>query len=97
MARKGMVDLGRKPQKGEIAPRADKAPEIYYPSLYIDNKDLGLGDKDVGKTIVAVVELKIKEVAKRINEKRKVDNATFDILGINLSPKRTSHYGKEEE
>lgn len=93
MAHKGFIELGRKPSKETTQPSAPK--EVYYPSFYVDNKDLGLDANDAGKEIMAVVKLKVRRVGKEATENKKTDTASFDVVGINLSPGRISHYGKK--
>lgn len=93
MAHKHYIDLGRKHMIGEVSTSSEKN-KTYYPSVYVD-KDLGLGEKDVGKEMMALVKIKVKSVEKRMSEKKKTDTVSFDILGINLKPGKVSHYGKE--
>jgi len=86
---KEFIDLGRKSEGEQPVVSAKK--EIYYPSFYLD-KDLGLDEKEVGKEILALVKLKVKSVEKRISENKKTDNVSFDVLSININPKKASHY-----
>lgn len=92
MARKSMVDLGEKFSKTEMA--QPKRSEVYHPS-FSTNKDLGLSENDAGKTIMAVVKLKVKEVGKRANEQGKKHTNHFEVLGMIPNPSRTSHYKTE--
>ena len=88
-----MIDLGEKIPKGEsVAPSEGKGKKIYYPSLYISNKDLGLDEKDVGNRKTAIIEVEVKEVSKRINAEKKTDSAILDVINIEFIKKRTSHY-----
>ena len=52
------IKLGRKENIGGVAP--SNKSRVYYPTLYIDNKAAPVSGKDIGKTIVATVQLKLK-------------------------------------
>lgn len=81
-----MVDLGYKPEKGmEVSAKAKR--ETYYPSLHID-KDIGLDEKDVGRTMTAQVRIKVTSVEKRVSDKGgKRETCGLDILAIELGKK----------
>ena len=86
-----MIDLGRKPEKCTAMPVESKmSPHISYPSFYVSNIDLGLDEKDVGKTLNAIVKIKINSVSKRINTNdkegtKKTEEYNFDVMGIDFS------------
>lgn len=67
-----MIDLGEKPSTMESPTRG-----TYYPSIYIENKDLSFEDGDVGKTFDAKV--KIKLTGLRTQNREGSDKKTFDF------------------
>lgn len=95
MARKGFIDLGRKEEMMAITEpggKSEKKTRVYYPSLYLRNKDLGLDEKSVGKEMMAVVRLKVTNYSKNVDEKGDRSTLDFDVMGINLNMKKQSHY-----
>ena len=78
-----LIDLGRKPSK------AESTNQIYYPSFYIDNKDVPIRGQDVGKTIMATVKLKIKSIEARTSDKGGSKySCSFDVLAIDFAKKK---------
>jgi len=51
----------------------------YYPSLYIEDRDLPLGKTDIGDKLEARVELKLKGISTNSEKK---NTYTFDVLNI---------------
>ena len=86
-----MIDLGHKPETDSQATEVIRPATVYYPSFYCDG-ELPLTDKDIGKTIMAMVKLKIKSIEKRANKDGKKESHSFDVLGIEIMPNRKSHY-----
>ena len=68
-----MIDLGEKPGSTEVS--GIDLP--YYPSIYIENKDLPFEDGDVGKTFDATVKIKLTGINTR--NKEGSDTKTFDF------------------
>ena len=90
-----MIDLGRKPEKkeGAVAPNQSDN-KIYYPSTYID-KNIGLSEQDVGKTIMAMCKFKVKQVSTRATEKSKSETCELEMQGIEITKGKNKHYPKE--
>lgn len=93
-----MIDLGRKNECETAMPSKNNKNKISYPYFSISNVDLGLDEKDVGKTIKAMVSMKINSISKRINTNKedgtkKTEDYSFDVLGIDLD-KKTLDDGK---
>lgn len=80
------IDLGRKPS--EVKPMSSSGNKSYYPSLYIDNKDINIEQADVGKIITAMVKLKVNSIEKRATKDKKTYSCSFDVLGINFNKKK---------
>jgi len=92
------INLGEKPSstQGAVPTAPDKA-KVYYPSLHIDNSDLGLEEKDVGKELMAMIKLKVRSVEKRMSESNgKKYSCSLEVIGIDIKPKQKNkgHYGK---
>lgn len=68
-----MIDLGQKP--GSMETSVSRGP--YYPSIYIENKDLPFEDSDVGKTFDAKIKIKLAGINTR--NKEGSDTKTFDF------------------
>lgn len=77
-----MIDLGKKWDKPEaVTPGTEE--KVHYPNIHIE-KDIGLDEKDVGKTIDAKVRIKVTSVSKRADENKKTESSDLDILGISI-------------
>lgn len=87
-----MIDLGEKyPKETALPAPGGVENRIHYPYLTV-NKDIGLDDTDVGKTITAKVTLKVKEVSKRQEARegqkaKKTERVEFDVLAIGIDKK----------
>ena len=79
-----MIDLGKKHDSATCGPVEAKASkEPYYPSLYLDNIDLGLGEDDAGKEFTAIVKIKVRSISSNVSSDGKKSNSvTLDIKGI---------------
>lgn len=78
------IDLGRKQSTISEGSVNSEKKRIYYPSFYVDGKSLPIDEKDVGKTIMASVKLRVNSVEKKINKKGKVENSNFDVIAIDF-------------
>lgn len=85
-----MIDLGRKSKETAVQLPTQES-KIYYPSFYIDKK-IPLTDKNIGDEIAAMVKLKLVSISQRENKNGDEYFCSFDILGIDFSPKKKSHY-----
>lgn len=86
-----MIDLGKKRNDttGPISPgETSKKNEVYYPDLYINDIDLGLGVADAGKEYTATVKVKVRSISKNVNaDGKKNDSITLEIHGIDFGKK----------
>lgn len=90
-----MIDLGRKPEKMTVSPPSGgKQPEVSYPSFYID-KEIPMDEKSIGKEIMVVCKLKLRSISKRSDKKGNDYSCSFDVMGIDLLPKKKNHYAKD--
>jgi len=81
---KKKVNLGVKQSSSDMVAESRPSKEPYYPSFYIENKELSLTSKDVSKTFKALVTVKLKSRNERVNDKdksKKVDYS-FDVHDI---------------
>ena len=78
------IDLKSKPEKME---KCTEAPErVHYPSLYLSDVKLPLVKTDVGKTMKAVVTLRLTGLRENTSTRRKGDMSwDFDIHDIEFS------------
>lgn len=91
-----LINLGEKPSEAGIAvPSQPEKSRIYYPSLHVDNVDLGIDAKDVGKEMMATIKIKVRSVEKRMSASSgKRESCSFDVIAIDLTPKsKRKHYG----
>lgn len=80
------ISLGKK-NKYSNPSSPDKGPQISYPCFSVDDIELPLGSSHVGKTIRAVVELKVLKAGPEIDEygdKQKKHRARFEVRSITL-------------
>ena len=82
-----MISLGKKDNySGKCEAVSPEKNKIRYPSFYISGVDLGLGEEDVGKELIATVKLKVTRSGTQINtdEKgtKKSEDSTIEVLGI---------------
>lgn len=80
------INLGRKNSNSALA-SPSKGPSISYPSFSVNDVVLPLTHKDVGKTIQAIVTLKVNKAGAEIQEygdKRKHFNSSFSIMNITI-------------
>ena len=68
-----MIDLGEKPGSKEVPVSSG----TYYPTIYIENKDLSFDESEVGKTFDATVKIKLTGMNTRSREGS--DAKTFDF------------------
>ena len=89
-----MISLGRKNNIETCATPSKEKNKMQYPYLNINDIDLGLSDDDVGKTLKAMIEIKVNSVGKRINnsekEVKKTFSYSFDVLNIDFGKKAKS-------
>ena len=64
--------------------KAEAPQEIQYPSLYLNEIDIGLTDKDLDQTIIAEVKIKPKRITKTIENGKTHYTCELDVLGIRL-------------
>lgn len=67
------IDLGEKLSETTVAPSRG----AYYPTIYIENKNLPFEDGDVGKTFDAKVKIKLTGITTR--NKEGDDRQTYDF------------------
>lgn len=73
-----MIDLGQKP--GSIETPVSRG--TYYPSIYIEEKDLPFEDGDVGKTFDAKVKIKLTGLNTRSREGSDMKTFDFEVRKI---------------
>jgi len=74
----------------------ERKDKIVYPTLHIDNKDLGLNDDLVGKEVDANVKLKVRSIEKRKVEGKPVRyNCVFEVMTLDMG-KNKSHYATQD-
>ncbi|MFA6142499.1 MAG: hypothetical protein WC738_04300 [Candidatus Omnitrophota bacterium] len=90
-----MVDLGKKHDNTGGPVEATKSEnKVYYPTVYISDKDLGLGEEDVGKEMMATVKVKVRGVSMNKREgDKKSHSIDLDILSIDLGKPMKSKTG----
>jgi len=90
-----MIPLGQKEKRssvGAVDSPSTSRSRISYPSFSVNDIVLPLGPKDVGKTISAMVTLKVNKAGAEIEEYgptpgKKIYKAAFSVLGIDLGKK----------
>lgn len=90
-----MIDLGKKSEcTAEVAPSSPEKNKVYYPTVYISDKDLGLGEEDVGKEMMATIKVKVRGVSMNKREgDKKSHSIDLDILSIELGKPMKSKTG----
>lgn len=86
--KKEYISLAKVPEMSMPMPAmaSDKpAPKPSYPSLYINDIDLGLSDEDVGKTITAVVKLQLTRISHTKDQKDTRYTCDFDVKAIKIT------------
>lgn len=86
-----MINLGKKNQNNgpEVASSSSKG-SISYPEFYVDGITLPVNSSDVGKTITATVQLKVKKAGNEIDYNNKKNyRATFCVVSMELHKKKT--------
>lgn len=83
-----MIKLGRKNSSVMEAPASPEKDRVWYPSLHIDDVDLGFKGADVGKELTAIVKLKMTNINERTNEKKDSRSYGFDVLAIDVGKAR---------
>jgi len=85
-----MIDLGRKNETTAGVPEQSAKNKINYPYMHID-KDIGIDEKDVGKTVKAMVIMKVNSVEKRKNagDKEPRYSCSFDIMSMEIMDKKS--------
>jgi len=92
-----MIDLGKKDIMDTAVPSRSKN-RVYYPSLHIDKKTDYIAKKDVGKTVMATVKLKVKSHEERVDESGKeAYSCSFDVMGIDFGKKKVNIAGMSKE
>ena len=82
-----MIDLGKKHESTGLAEPSvsSEKNKVYYPTVYISDKDLGLGEEDVGKEMMATVKIKVRGVSMNKREgDKKSHSIDLDLLSIEL-------------
>ena len=93
MAHKNAVNLGVKESTVfglEPTSPGKRKDKMIFPGFSM-HKDVGIKESDVGKTIPAIVMLKVIEVSKEATEKGKKEGSRVEVVEINTKPK-ISHY-----
>ena len=93
-----MIDLGRKSEAIETATPSREKNRIYYPSLYIDKKT-PITQKDLGKTVIAIVKLKVTGHEESIRNGKERYRCEFDVLAIDFGKRKgidVSKYDKAD-
>lgn len=89
-----MIPLGQKEKRSSVgAVDSPSRPRVSYPSFQVNDIVLPLGPTDVGKTITAMVTLKVNKAGAEIEEYsstpgKKIYKAAFSVLGIDLGKKK---------
>jgi len=95
-----MIDLGKKSEvSGAIAESKPEKNKVYYPSFYIDGRELDLDDDMAGEVINAKVKLRVNRIGSNVNEdKKKRMDVSFDVMGIEFEKRKPKDdKGKLEE
>jgi hypothetical protein len=76
------IDLGKKSEalSGSEVATAPKSPEKYFPSLYLDNVDLG--DLDLPKEGKLLVSFRVKSETSREDDRGETHSCELEILSI---------------
>jgi len=92
-----MIDLGQKiSELKQGIPSTPDKNKVSYPSFYID-KEIPLTEKDIGKEITAICKMKLRSISKRSDSNENKYSCSFDVLGIDFSKGKTSHYKNKED
>lgn len=81
--KKGFINLGKIPPKGETVAMTEAPVKPYYPSFYID-KNIGLVDSDLEQEITAVVKIVPKRISKTITNGQETYSCEVDVVGIKI-------------
>lgn len=79
-----MINLGKKNNsKVDTAYPGNSKNSVSYPEFHVDEIVLPLSSKDVGKTVTATVQLKVKKAGAEIGyDNKKSYRASFCVVGI---------------
>ena len=93
-----MINLGKKIKTGKLSTASpDKGPSIFYPEFSVDGIPLPLNPSDVGKTITAMVQLKVKKAGAEMNYSNKKEyRASFCVVGIKFPGKNIKSLSDDE-
>lgn len=86
-----MINLGNKQNSSYPTAIEKKSNQVSYPSFSINNIELPISSKDVGKTMTVTMSVKVLRAGHEIEEygdKKKRFRATFSMLGISFPGKK---------
>ena len=78
----GFISLGKQSESIGISAEPAKQDKIYYPSLYINDIDLGLDEEDIGEVITATIKVKVNRVTTTIENKTTRQSLDLEVMGI---------------
>lgn len=80
------IKLGTKSGKSNSVPAVESPePQMYYPNMYISDTKLPVTADDIGKTMIAVVQLKVTGINQRTNTKETTMNYDFEVHSIEFN------------
>lgn len=84
----GFINLGKRSESIAISsPSKSEKSEVYYPSLYLNDKDLGLTDDDLNQELEATIKVKVTRHVKTIENGKTRESVDLDVLAIKLKDK----------
>ena len=78
----GFISLGKPSESIGISAEPAQQDKIYYPSIYINDIDLGLDEKSVGDAMTATIKVKVNRVTTTIENKKTRHSVDLEVMGI---------------
>lgn len=86
-----MMDMGHKMEMTKAQPMNPEKNKVSYPFFYCD-KELPITEKDIGKEMMAMCKIRVTSIEDRKDETGNKQTSRIEIMGMNINPKKTSHY-----
>ena len=81
----GFINLGKKSESIAITAPDKEKSRIYYPSLYISGKDLGLDSDELNEEKEATIKVKVTRLVKTVENGVTTHSVDLDVLGIKFN------------